>query len=195
MSFPNSTGPNSTGPNSTGPSLTGPAPTGPRPVPVDVGTAFQLWWGVAACGLVNLLASLWAVLGDRDKYASQLREDMLARDPKAGLSEGTVNILFVGSLGVAVVLGILIAAVVLLIAHLMRKGRNWARQVLTFIGLLLVFFAVPPLLGLGADNGTVGWIAGAAGIVQAVLAAGSIFLMHRKSSNGYFLPQARGPRP
>ena len=170
-----------------------PVPSGQAPAPVDVDTAYQLWWGVVGFGVVNMLASLWTLLGDRDRYATQLREDMIARDAKAVLSHETAKIVFVGSLGVAVVLGLVIAGVVWLIAYRMRKGRNWARQVLTFIGVLLVFFAAPALFGLGAGHGAAGWIAGAASIVEAVLAAGAIFLMYRKGANGYFLRPPTAP--
>lgn len=163
-----------------------PVPSGQAPTPVDVGTAYQLWWGVAGFGLINMLASLFTLLGDRDHYATQLRQDMIERDPKAVLSEGTAKVVFIGSLGVAVVIGLVIAALVVLIAHRMRKGRNWARQTLTFIGVLLVFFAAPALFGLANRDGVGGWVSGAASVVEAVLAAGSIFLMHRKTSNTFF---------
>jgi hypothetical protein len=156
-------------------------------VPTDVGTAFQLWWGIAGFGIVNLMATIVTAIGQRGTYAQQLLDDMRARDPKVALKLSDVELLVTaGFLGSAFV-GLAVAGLVLLVAHKMRKGRFWARTLLTAIGAILVIVAVPTLFGLGDAHGPMAVVMGGAAIVQAVLAGGAIVLTHRPDANDYFV--------
>jgi hypothetical protein len=170
---------------------TTPPGTAPRSTPQDVITAFQLWWVAAAFGLAQLVCAMISALGERDEIIDQLLADMARRDPELVLSRATAELFVFAGLVIAVVIGIVLAAVVLLIAYQMRRGRPWARTVLTMLGSILVVFAVPALFGLGTATGAVGMLTGALAILGGVAAAGAIFLMHRKDSNTYFLS---GPR-
>lgn len=165
----------------------------PRPTPPDVVTAFQLWWVAAGFGLAQLICAMIGALGDRDRIIDQLLADMARRDPEVVLSRTTAELFIFAGLVLAVVIGIVLAAIVLLIAYQMRKGRQWARTVLTMFGSILVVFAVPALLGLGTASGAFGMLTGALAILGGVAAAGAIFLMHRKDSNAYFFPGPRVP--
>ena len=68
----------------------------------------------------------------------------------------------------------------------MRHGRLWARMVLTMIGTITVVVALPQLFALGVDGGALSSVSGVAAVLQGVLSAGAIYLMHRKESNEYF---------
>ncbi|MFE3291071.1 hypothetical protein [Rhodococcus sp. NPDC059234] len=163
-----------------------------RQPPVDVLTAFQLLCGVAALGVVNLFASLAAVYGDRATYVDQLMRDLRAQDPTLNFSESTVDALMLVGLGVSALIGLAITALYLLFVYKMRRGRNWARMLVTMAGVLMVFLAVPTLFGLGAGGGAGAMVSGGAGILQAVLSVGAVVLMHRADSNRYFLPAVNG---
>jgi Mn2+/Fe2+ NRAMP family transporter len=163
-----------------------------RQPPVDVLTAFQLLCGVAALGVVNLLASLAAVYGDRATYVDQLTRDLRAQDPTLDVSASTVEALVLVGLGLSALVGLGITGLYLLFVFKMRSGRNWARMLVTMAGVLTVFVAVPTLFGLGAGGGAAVMISGGAGILQAVLSVGAVVLMHRADSNRYFLPAVTG---
>nr|WP_246044923.1 hypothetical protein [Rhodococcus oryzae] len=171
---------------------TGPVAQDPRPaVPVDVGTAFQLLCGVAALGVVNLFATLAMVAADRKTFADQLIKDVHAQDPTVEISASAAEGLLLVGLGVTALLGLALTGLYLLFVFKMRSGRNWARMLVTMIGVTMVFFAIPALFGLGAGGGVAGMVAGGAGILQAVLSVGAVILMHRSESNQYFVP---GPK-
>ncbi|TSD99599.1 hypothetical protein FOS14_12380 [Skermania sp. ID1734] len=157
-------------------------------MPTDVQTAFQLWWGVLGLGLVNLFANLALMYRNRVDYAQQFRHDLLAQDPSATMSQDSAEHILVSGLVVIAVVGVVVVALGVLIDFAMRKGRNWARMLLTLVGSFLVVIAIPAVFGLTVSTpGVAALIVGAASILQAVLAGGSIFLMHRRESNRYFL--------
>ncbi|MGW0043803.1 hypothetical protein [Rhodococcus sp. NPDC003348] len=155
---------------------------------MDVVTAFQLLYAVAALGLVNMIASLLSVYADRDTYVDQLLRDVAAQDATVQIGRDTAQTLLVVGLGLTALIGLGATALYLLFVHKMRAGRNWARMLVTMIGVMMVFVAIPSLFGLGAGGGGAVIVAGGAGILQAVLAVGAIVLMHRGDSNRYFLP-------
>lgn len=167
--------------------ITNPAKAEPAPVPIDVATAYQLWWGVVGFGFVNLLGSLALMFGERSSLAEQLLKDVTARDPNLKLTQDSVELMVFAGMALVAVIGLVVGAVALVIGYQMRRGRQWARTLLTMIGVLLVILAVPNLLGLAAPDSAAMLVIGGASIVQAVLAAGAIYLIHRKESNAYFL--------
>lgn len=164
-------------------------PSAPEP-PVDVVTAFQLLCAVAALGVVNMIATLLAIYADRDTFIDQLLVEVTAQDPSLEISRSTAESVLAVGLGLTGLIGLGVTALFLLFAFKMRAGRNWARMVVTMCGVIMVFFAIPSLFGLG-DGGVALLISGAAGILQAVLVVGAIVLMHRTESNKYFLPALR----
>lgn len=166
---------------------------GQKPIPTDVVTAFQLWFVVAALGIVYLVAALAFAYGDRDAFVDQV-VDELAKQSDTVLARADVEQLFVFAIiATGVFLSVVLTGLLTLFAFKMRRGRNWARMLLTMIGVFTVFSAIPTIFGIGAGTGPAALMMGGAGILQAVAAIGAIVLMHRKESNEYFLnlPPAR----
>ncbi|MFF0817904.1 hypothetical protein ACFYVR_22470 [Rhodococcus sp. NPDC003318] len=164
-------------------------PAAPEP-PVDVVTAFQLLCGVAVLGVVNLIATLLAIYADRDTFVDQLLADVAAQDPSLEISRSTVESMLAVGLGLTGLVGLGVTGLYMLFAFKMRAGRNWARMLVTMLGVIMVFSAIPALFGLGG-GGAAMLVSGAAAILQAVLVVGAIVLMHRSESNKYFLPALR----
>lgn len=163
-------------------------PSGVRParvpVPQDVGTARQLWWGVLGFGVVQLIASVIAALERRRAFAEEVFEQARAKDPQVTLAsaELMVSLVYV----FVVLFGLGVAALALVIVHQFGRGKLWARTMLTVLGVWVVVIGVGALLAIDAVTGTASLVAGGASIVQAVLAAGAIYLSHRPESTAYF---------
>jgi hypothetical protein len=158
-----------------------------RPAPVDVETARHLWWGVAGLGLLSLLLTLLTVSGDKSVYAQQLVDDVKAQDPSLPLTLDSAETYLTSALVVMALLGVGFAALFVYWVKKMRVGRLWARTVLTMIGTVTVVLALPQLFAFGTDGGAVQVLMSVTGILQGVVAAGAIYLMHRKEANAYFL--------
>lgn len=163
------------------------APPPPRPAPVDVETARHLWWGVAGLGFISLVLTLFAVSGERSAFAQQLVDDVRAQDASLALTLETAESYLTGALVMMLVLGAGFTALFVYWVEKMRHRRLWARTLLTMIGTVTVMMALPQLFAFGVDGGTVSVVAGVAAILQGVLAAGAVYLMHRKESNSYFM--------
>ncbi|AVP69908.1 MULTISPECIES: hypothetical protein [Prescottella] len=159
-----------------------------RPVPADVLTAFQLWFVVAALGVVYLVAALLFVHSDRASFVDQLMDEFAKQqiDPLPTRAE-VDQLLTLGLVATGVILTLVLGGLTILFAFKMRKGKNWARMLLTMAGVFTVFSALPTVFGAGQGSGTAALLMGGAGILQAVAAIGAIVLMHRKESNAYFL--------
>ena len=158
-----------------------------RSVPEDVGTAYQLWWAVVGLSLAQVLVAIGGVLLDRDAYVDQLAHDLSARDPNLAATRPTIELVLYGGIAVGVALGVGLAALTLLLATQMRRGKAWARTVLTMAGTFLVLLAVPSLFGIGDAVGVASIVSGGLAILAAVAAAGAIVLMHRRASNEFFV--------
>jgi drug/metabolite transporter (DMT)-like permease len=173
----------------------GPMPGGPEkyPAPVDVETARHLWFGVVVLGLFGMVLGLYSVYSDRATFIDQLLDEMARQDPSLELGSGTAETVMMIALGVSAVLALGFAALSWLIVNKMRAGKMWARTVLTVIGAVVVVTSLPSLFALGSAEGAVSVVSTVAGLLQAVLAAGAVVLMHRKESNAYFVAQ-RAPR-
>ncbi|RVW10331.1 hypothetical protein EGT67_08045 [Prescottella agglutinans] len=164
-----------------------------KPIPADVQTAFQLWFVVAALGVVYLIAALLFVYSDRTSFVDQLMDEF-AKQPDVTVTRSQAEQLLVfGLVATGVFLTLVLGGLTVLFDFKMRKGKNWARMLLTMAGVFTVFSAIPTVFGAGAATGTAALVMGGAGILQAVVAVGAIVLMHRKESNEYFLnlPVAR----
>ncbi|MFF3222111.1 hypothetical protein ACFYV7_04870 [Nocardia suismassiliense] len=161
----------------------GAAPT-PAPMPVDVGTARQLWWGVVGFGVVQLIASVLAALPQRRTFAQQVFDQAKEQDPHVTLAsaELMVTLAYV----IAVFLGLGVAVLALLIVHQFARGKLWARTLLTVVGAWLVVIGVGALFAFNSVTSAASLVAGGAAIVQAVLAGGAIYLAHRPEPTAYF---------
>ncbi|WP_072690728.1 hypothetical protein [Rhodococcus marinonascens] len=163
-----------------------PEPKPERPVPVDVGTAAQLLWVVAGLGLIQALVAMTAILGEKSTFADQLLNEPAITSSEIDLSRDTAeNLLFVaiGFLGLFI---LMFTALFLLIVYFMRKGRNWARKLLT-IGCATIVALTVMAVSTTESGGGAELALGGVQILQAVVAVGAVVLMHRKDSAAYFL--------
>ncbi|GAA5065763.1 hypothetical protein [Nocardia callitridis] len=158
-------------------------------MPVDVGTARQVWWGAIAFGVVQLVASVLGALGQRRSFAEEVFDQAAERDPQITMAsvELLVSLVYV----FLVLLGLVAAVLGAVIVHQFARGKLWARTVLTVLGVWFVFSGVGALLAINSVSGAAALVAGGAAIVQAVLACGAMYLSHRPESTAYFTP---GPR-
>jgi hypothetical protein len=160
---------------------------GPAPKPTapeDLRTARQLWWGVVGFGVVQLAASITAAVQQRHDFATQMYDQVKADDPTFTMA--TADLMVQLAFAFAVMLGLAIAAVALVIAHQLIRGKLWARTLLTIVGIWLVLIAIGTMFALGSVTGAASLVAGGATIVQGVLAAGATYLSHRPDSTAYF---------
>ena len=137
--------------------------------PRMVTIAFWLWLAVSAVMLVNLIA----VIGlGREAIEETLRK------ANTGLSGAEFEQAVDVGVGVAIAFPAVFLVVFLACAFPMRKGRNWARIVLTVFGGLLVVLS---LLGM----------AGAAiiSVLIVALIVAAIVLMYVRDSAAYFTPR------
>lgn len=160
---------------------------------MDVETARHLWWAVAALGFLGLLFTLITVNGEKSTFAQHLVDDVTAQDPSIPLTLSSAESYLTAALVVMALVGLGFSALFVYWVNKMRLGRMWARALLTMIGTITIVVALPQLFALGVDGGSVSLLAGVSSILQGVLAAGAIYLMHRRDSNAYFLA-SRKPR-
>lgn len=170
----------------------------PRPpAPTDVVTAYQLWTGMVALGVVAAVLMVLMMVQDVDSLAAEWVRQMAALDPQAPTGDDQARVMAYLAIGVAGLLLLGFTALVQLFAWLMRRGQNWARALLTGLAAALVVIAVPTLFSAGATPNLLAFATSAVGIVHGVLAAGAIVLMHRAESNAYFRwrPGSGAPGP
>lgn len=137
--------------------------------------------------MVQLIASLVDAVRRREEFVADMVEQLRTTD--AQLTPAGVDLLVTTAFVLTGIFGLGLAALGVLFVHQLGKGRVWARTVLTFAGVWLVFTGVGTLLAIEVVEGIASLVAGAASIVQAVLAGGAIYLCHRKDAATWF--QAR----
>ncbi|MEU7766021.1 hypothetical protein AB0B25_12940 [Nocardia sp. NPDC049190] len=152
-------------------------------MPVDVGTARHVWWGVVGFGVVQLIASITAALPQRHIFAKEVFDQAKAQNPQVTMASAELMVTLVYV--VVVLIGLGVAALAVALVHQFARGKLWARTVLTVLGTWIVVLGVGALFAIDAVTGTASLIAGAAAIVQAVLAVGAIYLSHRPESTAY----------
>ncbi|MGV8874119.1 MAG: hypothetical protein ACOH2Q_16415 [Rhodococcus sp. (in: high G+C Gram-positive bacteria)] len=157
-----------------------------RPAPVDVETARHLWWGVVLIGAVSALYSLWTLFGARDEFAQSLLDDLAAQDAAADMTVESTQSMVTVMLVVTVFVVLGFGALFLFWVKRMRAGKMWARMLLTVIGSFTVFTTILDLFSLASSAGAMNIVMSVLSIGQGVLAAGAIYLMHRRESNEYF---------
>ncbi|AYF78783.1 hypothetical protein D7D52_06385 [Nocardia yunnanensis] len=160
-----------------------------RPAPEDVRTAGQLWYAALGVGLVQLIASLLAQFGQRHELAQQMFDQVKDREPTVTLAQ--VQVWTVVVFVVVAVFWLVLTGAGVAVVYQLGRGKNWARALLTGFGVFLVIGAVSTLFGIGVKEGVAALVAGGAGIVQAVLACGAVFLCYRSESEAFFRPPAR----
>ncbi|GAA2569853.1 hypothetical protein [Pseudonocardia hydrocarbonoxydans] len=91
------------------------------------------------------------------------------------------------ALGSLIVSLVIVAAVAAVIVQ-MRNGRNWARIVLTVLGVLGVLAGAVALIGLSLllGAGVLGLVVVLASAVQIILAVAAIVMMYRPAAKAYF---------
>lgn len=170
------------------PSAMQPAPPPQHdPAPVDIETSRHLWIVVIGLGVASMLVGLWSIWSDRDVFVDALMVDVTAQDPSLALPPETADTVLTVAMGFALVFAAAITALVWLVVRKMRAGKLWARAVLTAIGVVVVVTTLPSLFGLGGVSGATAVVTTILGILQAVAAAGAVYLMHRRESTEYFL--------
>ncbi|MGU3584807.1 hypothetical protein ACLBYD_16705 [Rhodococcus sp. C26F] len=169
----------------------GPGPAANRPVPGDVTTAHQLWCGVLALAVVSLAASLADLLSRREELLD-LMTTMAADQAVEGVTteqlESAVPVLVALTAGI----GLVIVGLLYLVVRQLLKAKNWARMLLTLLGVFMSLSTLPTVFGVGVGEGGAGWILGVVGILQAVATVGAIVLMHRRDANRFFLRLPEG---
>ncbi|WP_405486361.1 hypothetical protein [Nocardia sp. NBC_00511] len=163
-------------------------PVGPRPVPEDVGTACRLWYVALGVGVVQLIATLITQIGKREELAQQMFDQVKASQPTATLAQVQVWVVIVFVL--VALFWLVLTGVGVAVVYQLGRGKGWARALLTGFGLFLILGAAGTMFGIASATGVASVVAGGAGIVQAVLAAGAVFLCYRAESDPYF---RRGP--
>ena len=164
-----------------------PQPKPERPAPVDVGTAAQLLWAVAVLGLIQALGAMVLVVGEKSTFVDELMKNPSFTSGEVDMTRDSVEKLFYVGIGFTVVLILILTGLFLLFVHFMRKGRNWARMLITIACVMMVVWTIPVLFGIGSDGTGTALALGGVQILQAVVAVGAVVLMHRKDSNSYFL--------
>ena len=163
----------------------------PRPAPVDVETARHLWWGVALIGALSALYSVWTLFGAREEFAQSLLDELAAQDAAADMTVESTQSMVTVMLVVTIFVVIGFGALFLFCVNRMRAGKMWARMLLTVIGSFIVFTTILDLFAMASTAGAMNIVMGVIGIGQGVLAAGAIYLMHRRESNDYFVASRR----
>ncbi|MGW3544359.1 hypothetical protein ACWDNI_28010 [Nocardia niigatensis] len=157
-----------------------------RPVPEDVRTACELWYATLGVGLVQLIASLLAQFGQREDLAQQMFDQVKAEQPAVTLTQvqAWMAIVFV----LVGVFWLVLTGAGAAVVYQLGRGKAWARALLTGFGVFLALGAAGTLFGIGVKEGAASMVAGGAGIVEAVLAGGAVFLCYRSESEAYFRP-------
>ena len=138
----------------------GPPPDRPPTRPPDVDTGFWLWAAALPLLVMGYLIDNFMV-------------------PVAGAS------LFVK--GMAVMIVVAVAAIVLTFLILLRQGYRWTRTLLTAGGFGSVAYTVTNLFTVERESPVAAFGYAVTAIIGSVLIAGGIFLLHRKDSNAFFM--------
>lgn len=163
----------------------------PRPAPVDVETARHLWFGVVLIGALSALYSVWTLFGAREEFAQSLLDELAAQGSAADMTVESTQSMVTVMLVVTIFVVMGFGALVLFWVKRMRAGKVWARMLLTVIGSFIVFTTILDLFAMASTAGAMNLVMGVIGIGQGVLAAGAIYLMHRRESNEYFFASRR----
>jgi hypothetical protein len=158
----------------------GTGPVEPPERPTSVTLAFFAWVLMTVLSLISLVFVLTSPIWDQAVAAGLRAADANGVSIDASTVVNTAKI--------TSVVGFLIgAALYLLFAFKMRAGRDWARVVLTVIGVLGVLSAVLPTYRSVTVNGTT-YVVQNYGIhwISLALLVAALVLMFVPASNAYF---------
>lgn len=156
-------------------------PAAPVEKPKEVETAFRL-------GILSVVISIVGIALSFAVSGPAIDAAIAANPLPPGFTEQQFRqVALIGSIVFAVVLLILIG-LYLLFLFKMRAGRNWARILITILGLLWIAFGLYGLAGIGQvlAAGPLGVISAVLSVVQLVVIAASIFFMFRPAAGPYF---------
>jgi hypothetical protein len=141
----------------------------PRTAPKEVVTAF---WLILAAGALYLIAAILGAINP----AAQLPPGQM--DQLMELSGGAMDReAFLAMYGTSVLItGIIVTGLYVLMAFMVKKGKNWARITATV-------FAVLSLVGI---------FSGPLPALYVLLGVAAVVMLWLKPSNAYFKPQPRG---
>jgi hypothetical protein len=163
------------------PGFTPRGPAAPVEKPKDVETAFRL-------GLLSVVISIVGIALSFAVAGPAIDAALAANPLPPGFTEQQFRqVALIGSIVFAVVLLILIG-LYLLFLFKMRAGRNWARIVITILGLLWIAFGLYGLIGIDQvlAAGPLGVVSAVLSVLQLVVIAASIFFMFRPAAGPYF---------
>ena len=139
------------------------------------------------CMSLSALFSVWTLFGAREEFAQSLLDDLAAQDAAADMTVESTQSMVTVMLVVTVFVVLGFGALFLFWVKRMRAGKMWARMLLTVIGSFTVFTTILELFSIASSAGAMNIVMSVLGIGQGVLAAGAIYLMHRRESNEYFV--------
>jgi hypothetical protein len=152
-------------------------PAGPANPPNEVVRAVQLMFVRVALGVLNALLAF----ASADAIKDSIREN----DPS--LTPEQVDSAFAVAIGITVFFGLVFAALYVLLAIQVRKGKNWARIVTWVLAGLGVLGGLLGLLGTGTGLEKV------LAVIVLLVDLAIIFLLATKPANQYFAAR-RAPR-
>ncbi|MBD0861874.1 hypothetical protein IA539_11705 [Gordonia sp. zg691] len=156
-------------------------------IPDSVSIAVELWVAVVVGQIVALFAQTGTFVDTvRDQVRSAPPEGVTSDQLEFMTSSGFV-------VGVLVAMSVFLTAITALIVWFTRKGYNWARIVLSAMG---VYVAVSLLFSLFAGNTSPAW-AMVPLVISGVAALGATVLLMRGDSETYCrtMAAARKPQP
>lgn len=164
---------------------TGGTPSGPSIVaPQPVQTSFWLWIAASVIGLVGGIVGLVVGFGAAEQAAGA------AASQAPGVP---VRGIVIGTLIATGVFIALFVALFVVFAVFMRRGRNWARIVLTVLGAISIVSSLPGLIGGSTTtvNGQVidlggGPLVAILTVVSILLTVAAIVFSFLKPANEYF---------
>lgn len=142
----------------------------PRPRSLDQ----SFWCGVASVVIGFAMAIFSALLMPASDVDALLRE--VSRQQPT-LSPDQIRGVYDAALIVTLVFMAIIAAVWILFLHQMRRGRNWARIVITVVGALWLLTTVPSVAAGGLGS--------VLSILQLIAIAATLVLAFRPDANAY----------
>ena len=153
--------------------------------PAEVRTAFLLWLVDLALGVVGAVITFLSI--DALITAGVEAAGLGTGDLPAGVLEGARA----GAIG-GVVVGLVLLALVAAAVFAMRNGRNWARILLTVLGVLSLLSGVYSLVSAGQmlSLGVLGIVSVVLTAIQVVLIAAAIWFMFRPAAAAYFARSA-----
>lgn len=151
-----------------------PPTRGSRPKEVEI--SFWLWityLALTAIGVAVMLTQL-------DRFRAEVINNALAQD--STVDRSVIESVASAAMVVVAVVAVLFVVFGVILAFLLRRGRNWARIVLAVIGGLFVLLGLIGL-AIAADASSV------TGLLQLLLLIGAIVTMFLPAANPWFRPR------